>query len=82
MLLKVIEGNGLETYIHEPSVKRAWRMMSFFETVGLSVESLTDYEPMYAGVNINFQENVKREIRYKKEFNKFGDQRPKLYIVK
>ncbi len=82
MLMKVTEGNGLETYIHEPSVKTAITMMSFFETVGLGVESLTDYEPMYAGVNIDYQENLTREIRYKKEFKKFGDKRPNLYIVK
>jgi len=83
MLMKVTENNGLETYVFEPRLPVAHSMMKFFEhKLGLQVESMTDYEPMYMGIGIDYEKNLRRELNYKKEFNMFADKQPKLYIVK
>jgi len=41
MLIKITEGNGLETYVYEPSSAVAFNMITFFsENIQLKVETV------------------------------------------
>ncbi len=81
MLIKITEENGLETYVFEPRVPVAFTMLKYFEGLGLQVQSMTDYEPLYMGIGLDYEQNLRREINYKKEFEKF-DKSTKLHLVK